>query len=60
MTIDEAKRSKAALEQTLTEALERFNTETGLQVTDVDVISIQGIGAPPSYSVSVQVILPTY
>jgi len=60
MTIDDAKAHKALLERTLTEALDRFNTETGLQVTDVDVIYTQGIGCPPSYSVSVQVILPSY
>ena len=60
MTIDDAKAHKAILERTLTEALERFNTETGLQVIDVEVVSIQGIGCPPSYSVSVQVILPSY
>ena len=60
MTINEAKRSKAALEQTLTEALERFNTETGLQVINVDIISTQGIGSPPSYLVITQVLLPSY
>ena len=60
MTIDDAKVHKASLERHITEALDRFNTETGLQVTDVDVISMQGIGSPPSYSVSVQVILPSY
>ena len=60
MTIDDAKAHRALLERTLSKALEDFNTETGLQVTDVDVISMQGIGCPPSYSVSVQVILPSY
>ena len=60
MTIDDAKAHKANLERTLTEAIERFNTETRLQVTDVDVISTQGIGCPPHYLVSVQVILPSY
>jgi hypothetical protein len=60
MTIDDAKAHKALLERTLTEALATFNTETGLQVTDVFVLSTQGIGSPPSYSVSVQVILPSY
>ena len=60
MTIDDAKRSRADLEQTITEALERFEAETGLQVTDVNVFSIRGIGTPPSYSVSAEVILPTY
>lgn len=60
MTIDDAKAHRANLEQTLTEALERFNTETGLQVTDVDVISTQSLGYPPHYHVSVQVILPSY
>ena len=60
MTIDDAKSHKALLERTLTEALERFNTETGLQVIEVDVLSAERIGKPPRYHVSVQVILPSY
>jgi hypothetical protein len=60
MTVDEAKAHKATLERTLTEALQRFNTETGLQVIDVDIISTQGIGSPPSYIVTTQVLLPSY
>ena len=60
MTIDDAKVHKASLERHITEALDRFNTETGLQVTDVDVLSAERIGQPPRYHVSVQVILPLY
>ena len=60
MTIDDAKVHKASLERHITEALDRFNTETGLQVTDVDVLSAERIGQPPRYHVSVQVILPSY
>ena len=60
MTIDDAKAHKANLERILGEALERFNTETGLQIADVDVIPVEGIGCPPHYLVSVQVILPSY
>lgn len=60
MTIDDAKAHRALLECTLTKALQDFNTETGLQVTDVDVSFTQGLGCPPAYHVSVQVILPSY
>lgn len=60
MTIDDAKAHKANLERTLADALDHFNTETGLQVTEVDVISAERIGQPPRYHVSVQVILPSY
>jgi hypothetical protein len=60
MTIDEAKAHKASLERHITEALDRFNTETGLQITALDVISAERIGEPPRYYVTAQVILPAF